>query len=56
LVPAGDQAAFLDAMEAALDVGPEGWRRTGERARERVHAHFRADRQYSAVADLVLRS
>jgi glycosyltransferase involved in cell wall biosynthesis len=56
LVPAGERAAFLAAMEAALDVGPEGWCRTGERARERVLAHFRADRQYSAVADLVLRS
>jgi glycosyltransferase involved in cell wall biosynthesis len=55
LVPAGDQAALLGAMEAALDAGDIARRTIGERARDHMLASFRADRQYAIVADLVIR-
>jgi glycosyltransferase involved in cell wall biosynthesis len=53
LVPRGDTAAFLDAMERVSRLSAEERGAIGRRARAHVQDHFDARRQYAALADLI---
>lgn len=53
-VPPDDASAFAASMRGALDLGPEGRRKMGARARESIVRRFDADEQYEKIMAYVL--
>ena len=53
VISPGDQEGFLAAMEAAARAGEAERRAMGQRAREQIARHFRADENFARLADLI---